>query len=383
MDKLARSRLIFGILVTAAFVVGALWLLVPPPAGVDHAEFYSPFGTPTTLVDLTFALGGGMLFLLALRNFKKELKPAYRLIAGAEFSLGLLTIVFPIIEYYNLWDNVWWNMSSYLSYLVGSILMYYGARQFLRIIQLKSKLTAPLMVIGATAVVAVIHALLPHAAVWSFSEQKYDAFEIVVIIPVIFYAAAAIGAYNIRRHIGQEYYKAFNWLTAGLTLQFITAVTILVLDTIGYDNWYFNTRLYEVPTILGDFLVLVSAYQFNVVGEVQAVSTTLKRRLFQRGQQQPATSMDIITYIAGMASNLEAVDTILEPMRRVTALLAPGKAPTDKDQMVLRDVYVQLEEYLVTDEPLRTFTRQELRGKVATHLGLDKTSVDTFWPSIV
>jgi len=376
-------RLVFGAIIVVAFGVGALWLLVPPPAGVDKGQFYSPFGTPTTLVDLTFALGGGILFLLALRNFKKELKPAYRLVAGAQFSLGILTIVFPIIEYYNLWDNVYWDMSSYLSYLVGCVLMYLGARQFMKIIGTRSLATAPLVVIVATLAISVARSLTPHVNVWAaFNEHQYDAFEVAVTIPVVFYAAAAYGMFKIRRTIGQEYRRSFDWLAAGLVLQMITAITIAVLDTIGYDNWYFNTRMYELPTILGDFLVLVAAYQFNVVGEVTRARYPVWKRVLHIAPPPPPTSIDIVVYAAGMASNLEAINPILDRMRHLTASLAPNQDLSKGEQAELRSIYLDLETYLVTKEPLRTFTRETIRRNITAHFALGQGAAPTFWPAL-
>ncbi len=383
MNKLSRLRLITGFIFVLALGVGALWLLVPAPSGADAAEFYSPVGTPTTLVDLTVAVGGGIMFLVALRNFKRELKPAYRFLAIAQMSVGIATLVFPYIEYYGLWDNNWWNMSSYLAYLVGSVFMYFGTRQFLKILNIRIRLTALIVVLPLTLVAWIIHTIAPHVDVWTtLNEHQYDAFELVVIIPVLFYAAAAYNALRISRTIGSEYRKAFIWLTAGLTLQLISSVTILVMDIISYDNWYFNTRLYEIPTIGGDLLIMVSAYYFNAVGLAAPAGPGLFKRLLG-GRATPANSLEIISFVTGMVSNPAAIDPALDRLRILTSKLGPSQTLSAGDQATLRNVYLEIEQYLTTHEPLRTYTREEVRGRVVQHFGLtNETDAKTFWPAV-
>lgn len=381
MQKLTKVRLAITAIIIIALGTGCLWLLVPPPDGVTAAEFYSPLGTPVTLVDTMVAVGSGVLFLIALRNFKPQLKPAYRWVAAGSFSVGLLTIVYPYIEYYDLWDNVWFNMSSYLQYFIGSILMYFGARSFLKILGLKSKATSFWVVALAVALVSGIHAVMPHADSWpTLSELKYDLFEIAVIIPVIFYAAASYSMFKIRRRAGSEYRWSFGWLAVGLGIQMASAITILVLDTIGYDNWYFNSRLYETPTIAGDVAVLVAAYYFNVIGLTNPAKAWW-HRIFG-GVQAPATSLDIVVLTAGMVSNTTAIDPILERMRILTAQLTPGQKLSPDDERELRQIYLEIENYLVTKEPLRSFSRDELRATVTSRLSLDLPESHTFWPTV-
>ncbi len=382
MNKITTLRIATAAIVLVSFGVGALWLLVPPPPGAQGTYFYSPWGTPTTLVDLMFAIGSGVLFLLALRNFKRELKPAYRLIAAAQLSVGVLTMFFPYVEYYGLWGNVWFNMSSYLSYLAGGVLMYFGARQFLKILSIRSRLTSPLVVFGTTLVVWGVHAFVPHVNTWpTLSEHKFDLFEIVPIIPVVFYAAAAYDIFKIRRQIGVVYHRSLSWLGLGLAVQFIESCIIFTLELTGYDNWYVNSRAYETPIILADMIILVAAYHFNLVGLDYAAHGNPLRRLFKR-HAAPITSVDIITYVAGLASNPVRIDPALDKMRVITAQMQPGQGLTEADQQVLRSVYLDIERYLVNDEPLRNFTPESLRASVVQHFSLDTVAATTFWPTV-
>ncbi|HSW98303.1 MAG TPA: hypothetical protein VLF71_00530 [Candidatus Saccharimonadales bacterium] len=377
MKSISRLRKETVLIIIVSVVVAASWLLVPAPPGAVDRTLYSPFGTPTTLMDLVLAIGSGLLFLQALKNFKQELKPAYRLVACAQLSVGLLTLFFPYIEYYDLWSNNWLNMASYLPYLVGSVLMYFGARQFMKTVGLSSRLTAPWLMLAVTLLLWGVHAVIPHYNTWTgFNERQYDWFEVVTIVPVLFYAAAGYIMLKIRHAIGLDYRKSFGWLGIGLLLQMGAAVTVMVMDITGYENWYFASRAYEFPIILGDIGVLCAAYQFNAIG-LSTVGSGLGR-LFGR-RKEAVTSLDIITYVAGMASNPRTIDPVLDKVRTISAELTPGKPLTAGEEDALRAVYLQLEQHLVAGDPLRSFTKESLRSTVGRHFGLEAGSSATFW----
>jgi hypothetical protein len=368
--------------VVTALGVGALWMLVPEPAGLEAGTFYSPLGTPTTLVDLVLAIGGGLLFLRALRNFKQELKPAWRFVALAQFTLGALTLTFPYVEYYYLWPNIWWNMSTYLAFLLGSIFMYFGMRKFYKILGLQSWVTS-VPIVGVVILAAWgMHALMPHVLAWvQFNELQYDLFELIPLIPLVCYSAAAYMAFRIRSKVGAEYNKSFSWLTVGLSLQAFTCLTIAVLEVIGYENWYFASRAYEIPTIVADIGILTAAYYFNAIGLPTNRFGLIRRLLHPK--PQTVSSVDIIVYTVGMASDVSKIDKYLDGMRTITARHQPGDQLSEAEQSTLYSIYLNIENHLVNDEPLRTFSSDSLRQEVEQYFALDQTNADqTFWKAL-
>jgi hypothetical protein len=380
MRSSTKLRLTVILIVIVALGTGGIWLLLPQSASFQGDTFYSPLGAPTTIVDLVLAIGGGMLFLRALRNFKQELKPAWRMVALAQFAVGVLNITFPIIEYYYLWPNVWWNMSSYLPYLVGSIFMYLGMRKFYKLLGLQGRITS-LTLVGLVILIGWgLHAFIPHIVVWSqFNERQYDLFELIPFIPIICYSAAAYMALRIRTKVGKEYSKSFGWLAVGLGLQAASSIIIGVLEVTGYENWYFASRAYELPVIIGDIGILTAAYYFNIIG-LPSSRFSLWRRLTGRTESRPVTSIDIIAYVAGMASDVNQIDSYLDGMRSVTSQHQAGVAYSESDQQKLYGVYQNIEKYLVTKERLRSFDAANLRADIARHFNLDKNnSSQTFW----
>jgi hypothetical protein len=81
-----------------------------------------------------------------------------------------------------------------------------------------------------------------------------------------------------------------------------------------------------------------------------------------------STPLDLVTYVSGLASNQLEIGQILDTVREITATLKPSERPSSQDDKRLLGVYLQLEQYLTTKEPLRTFTKEELRKRISEPL---------------
>jgi hypothetical protein len=80
------------------------------------------------------------------------------------------------------------------------------------------------------------------------------------------------------------------------------------------------------------------------------------------------TVLAMVTSAANLVSNPDTIDPILDKVRIITANLGPKQAPSVEDIEALFDVYLQIEAYLTTKEPIRTFTVEELRAHLAPEL---------------
>jgi len=355
----------------------ALSWLVPQPANADVAAYYSRFGTIITLFDSGFAIGAAILLLRALHNFKPELKPAYRYLAWAALLYGILTLVYPYIEYNGLWDNIALSISSYAAYFFGGPLMYFGAREFYKRVGLKGKVASPVIIVTVTAVLWIIHVFAPHAAdVWPH-EWLYEIMQVITLVPTVAYLVAGYMLWRVGHTAGASYKKPFGWMSAGLLWQAVGAGSVVVLEIIGYDNWFFNDRVIWAPIILGDICIFVAGYYFNTVGV--ATSGSFFRRLFKRTPKQ-TSSLDIVVHIAGLASDTRKIDPYLDNMRVITAQLKPGQSLTTDDQHILLNVYVNVENYLVNEDQLRHYSRDQLRQDITRRFDLEENAQQTFWP---
>lgn len=319
------------------------------------------------------ALGSALLFWLALRNFKPELKQAYRLLAFSTIAVGVGLLIFPYIEYYGLWDNLLLNMSSYLQYLIGAPLMYFGVRTFYKKVGLTGKEASIAAVIIGIIVVSLIHPFLPYDNSWPLPRWQYDLFKVVAIIPFIMYAAAGVMALRIRQQAGSEYRPAFTWLVIAMAFYVINTLGIILIEVIGYENVYYAERIYTVPAILGDLCLVFAGYSFTAIGLPKVVHGS---------SAKTTTSVDIILYVAGKASNQTMIDDHLDDLRTITSHVKPGEALSPEDEVVLKDTYLGIENFLTTNDPLRNFDRNTLRADIAQHFQLDGNANTTFWASL-
>lgn len=94
--------------------------------------------------------------------------------------------------------------------------------------------------------------------------------------------------------------------------------------------------------------------------------------LFGAGKQPQVTGartpLELVISAAALVSNPTQVDQLLDKVRVLTASLEPGQQPAPADEHMLLGIYLQLETYLTTTEPLRRFTKEELRSRVAEEL---------------
>lgn len=85
-------------------------------------------------------------------------------------------------------------------------------------------------------------------------------------------------------------------------------------------------------------------------------------------KQQTDNALDLVTYTASLASNPMDIDSLLDRVRKISATHSPEKGLSPTDETELFKVYLNLETYLTTSDPIRTFTKQELRSRLDPEL---------------
>jgi hypothetical protein len=82
-------------------------------------------------------------------------------------------------------------------------------------------------------------------------------------------------------------------------------------------------------------------------------------------KDEVGTTLEMVTYVAGLAANPDAIDGLLDAVRHITSRLQPGQLPTQADDEALMAVYLELESYLTTKEPIRAYTKEQLRQRLS------------------
>lgn len=87
--------------------------------------------------------------------------------------------------------------------------------------------------------------------------------------------------------------------------------------------------------------------------------------------QQPeimTTMLDLANTAAGFASNQHDIEPLLYEIKQISSQRSSGSLLTSENEAVLFNIYLQIEKYLMTSDPIRTFDKEELRNKAS--LGL-------------
>lgn len=80
------------------------------------------------------------------------------------------------------------------------------------------------------------------------------------------------------------------------------------------------------------------------------------------------SALDLATYAGSLASNPSDIDLLLDPVRRITATHSLEDGLASADEAVLFRVYLELEAYLMTRDPIRTYSKEELRQRIGPDL---------------
>ncbi len=89
------------------------------------------------------------------------------------------------------------------------------------------------------------------------------------------------------------------------------------------------------------------------------------------GSQQSeimTTALDLATTAAGFASNQNDIEPLLYKIKQASNTASGGTLLTAENEAALFNIYLQIEKYLMTSDPIRTFNKEELRSKASKGL---------------
>lgn len=95
-----------------------------------------------------------------------------------------------------------------------------------------------------------------------------------------------------------------------------------------------------------------------------------------------ASAVDAVTYLAALASSPKAIDPLLDSLREITATMQPNQPLSEADLLTLAHVYQQLEQYLLSEDPLRSFNKPTLEAKIRQKFPKPNPAETAFWSHI-
>ncbi len=347
----------WAIILLAAVSVGIVFAI--PVVDTADNPTATHWRTAAGTASMVLFVGAATTFLRGLKIFKTELRTAYHLIAYGIMAFSAALIQLVIWGMGDLWESDWAASGSGLvPYLVTAILIYVGARKFAKLLNIKSALRSFWLVFGTTLLVAV--GMYFAAVSWvTYDLEGTDIYIAVGAWCSSYLVASAILAYKIYKSIGMYYHDAMRWLFIGL-LALCLAAWHETINTFWFNNGdnYTDFGWYLIPWVLTGLVLVFASYQFRKLPELGQTDS--------KSQAEP-TDQDYISSIlsvSGLASKPQEIEVIMDGLRSVTVDLEPGKklSATDKQQLV--KTYHQLESYLTSKDPLRTFGKDEILRRV-------------------
>lgn len=351
-------------------VLGVLALFLPTPAGWPQDIGFHQAMVVNVIMACSHT-GGVLLLLTNLDVYKAKLRRAYLVMSVGVLAAGLGTLQSLLITLLNLNTSLYAQSGAMiLPFLLSGVLLYIAIRSFARLVGVKHPLTRAWVVLPGALMLAMASSLLPHAQDPRIPEITYDAFVGIMVWSGSLMLFAGWLTRNVRKHAGAHYAHAMTWLMWAL----IASASLLLYSGIltllnASGNLALNVISY-ILSIASGLGWIRAGYAFALTKYYDEDKPLWGQLLggANSNDEGPQTVVDMVTYAAGLVSNSHEIDPLLDDVRVVTSRLGPGEKLSSTDTQRLVNVYLKIEQYLVSQEALRTFTANELRGHLTPEL---------------
>lgn len=356
----ARRLLLYIILVVVMGVsIASYWL--PVPKDTAHVTAHHWRIVITLFMALSFC-GGAALFLYEVNKFKSGLQAAYRWFAIGLILFGLSLFQLVPIALLGAEESFWAASGMVIiPFVLATLCMYIGMRKLTVLLKIRTILASlPVslgLVLAGAAVSGLVATVFAPNNTPGIASETYTA---TVAWTLGFGLLAWMLVLKARQVIGASYRLPIAWLAIALGTLTIAGVheygvSYLWNESDAYIYW--GASLW--PFVIAGFLFIKAGYVWGL--EHTGVSAEAP----STPQEIDRAYIDGILTIAALASRPQDIDAILDGLRRVTASTSVDVALTDAQRSQLIEVYRGLEAYLVVNDPLRSFTKEQLRGRIA------------------
>jgi hypothetical protein len=312
-------------------------------------------------------IGCALVFLLGLANFTAKLKIAYGVFCSALILFALAELQVPIGALIGQADNAWLSGGGVLLPILVAISgMYAGVKLTANLYGVKGPWGRPWLVAIMAIIASTLGYMLPVGSVLTTEEAAKGSNAIMAMILVLF-ASCALLLWHIKAKATKTYAKAMFWFwLAMLSFVAVTIVTMSVITTVGTAHPFMQSGGTICIQSLLALFVLKAAYEFNVIGSLPL--RDVPRNGVDVSAPASVNIVDIVVAASQRASNVTAIDPWLDNLRQVTARAVPGQPLSPADQVLLINTYKEIERYLVEVEPVRRYSKDELRALIRKEL---------------
>jgi hypothetical protein len=255
-------RLRQTIIIIVSFALSLATLLLHVPASQTYEYFHAPLFVETFLAGIS--VGAAALFLTGLSGFKVKLRVAYLLIALGILLYALALIQLPFLQVLTSfnstyvtegWLNFWYDLAA--------LLLLVGIMRYASLIQAKSFLLRPVVIIAVTLVVALCTLILPHSGNFYPTISALRTSVWFTTISAMLLTFAAIGFLVVKRAVGPAYTTALAWSFLGVGLLAFSTFSTVYFQLVSFASAYVTSGLFFIPFLIAVFCNLRAAVAFN------------------------------------------------------------------------------------------------------------------------
>lgn len=339
----------------AALAAGAGSFLLPVVSSVKD-PMVTHWRAAFSIVITVAMCSAATWFMASLGQFKERLRRVYVLLGVGLIIFSVAMAQLAVIGLLDQWDSVWATGGGIvLLFALGCIFAYTAMRLLSRMLNLHGLLPSFWAVTSISVVVGVLFGIVATYTL-RYEMEGIATYIGAVAATALYLLCSALLAGRLRQAIGVRYQSVMRWQAIAFSA-FALGALHEATTTIFFDAnaWYEAYGVYLWPFVLTGLLFVRASYEFRLLTtqEVAAIAS----------HEEPTDQdyIDTFVAVAGLASNPKEIDDIIEEMRVVTANLPPGSTMTVDQKKRLVAAYYQLEQYLTTKDPLRTYTKEEIR----------------------
>jgi hypothetical protein len=264
--------------------------------------------------------------------------------------------------------------------VLAAVLFYLGARIIAKALVVRSFLLNPFVVLVLAFAAAAIWGAAPIFLPSPSLPPEYDkTLSIDAFIATIWLCSALVVG-KTKKVMGRVYGGAFTlmqaWMLAG-TLNIVVYSSLQVL--LPFEHWYYEYNLHYLPDILVSITALLAAFYLSRLAVAEK-----DRRVYDKvfAREEGTSLVDVVVCLTGFASNTKDIDPILDEMRVITASHTTSTRYSDQEQLIFARVFLKIEDYLVSHDPVRRFERKELRNMIELRFK-DSVNEPVFWNQVL
>lgn len=361
-----RNRiLIWSVIVLAIAFCGLAFLLPSPESWPSNEAPFHQVLIGDVIMACTY-LGAALLFLTNLNVYTSKLRRSYRILALGVSMAGVATLHVTLLTAFNAWSMPYAKSGvAVVPFLLSGLIMYIGVRSFVGLVRVKHILRRAELAVPAAALCAFLATLLPHPIIIGIEEPAYDILIGLGIWSGLLIIFAGLLIAKARQQTGESYVNAMGWLAGALFFSGFVLIGQATYEVMKTGYYVLPDAILNILIVASGLVWIRAAYAFALTKYGKKVSMMQLLFVVQTEvDSRSKTVVDMVASTAALVSNARDVDLLLDKLRIITVKLNPGEQPTEQDKGELVRTYLSLEDYLVNKEPVRHYTRQELRRRL-------------------